>query len=68
MKGQNQQSTRNRPMKTYTKPISLTDEELNMLIEAVRSTFHQDIKKGITQLRLERKLKSWQEHPDLEFV
>lgn len=55
-------------MKTYTKPISLTDEELNMLIEAVRSTFHQDIKKGITQLRLERKLKSWQEHPDLEFV
>ena len=48
--------------------MSLTDEELNMLIEAIRSTFHQDIKKGITQLRLERKLKSWQEHPDLEFV
>ena len=54
--------------KSNDKPMSLTDEELNMLIEAIRSTFHQDIKKGITQLRLERKLKSWQEHPDLEFV
>jgi hypothetical protein len=68
MKGQNQLTTRKRPMKTHTKQMSLTDEELNMLIDAVRSTFHQDIKKGIIQLRLERKLKSWQEHPDLEFV
>ena len=55
-------------MKTHTKPISLTDEELDMLIQAVGSIVHRDIRNGLTQVRLQRKLKSWLEHPDLEFV
>ena len=120
MKGQNQLTTRKRPMKTYKfnisidveddantsaheikelmndllswkhphddrkffndlkivakrnkandKPMSLTDEELNMLSQAVGSIVHKDIKSGQTQIRLERKLRAWQEHPHLEFV
>ena len=49
--------------------MKLTDVELEMLIEALSAvTFMYRTKPSPSQIRLERKLNWWRDHPDLEFV
>jgi len=49
--------------------MTLTDVELEMLIKAFKGvTFLDGLTQSPDQIRLERKLKWWRDHPDLEFV
>ena len=51
--------------------MTLTDVELAMLVEALKSVSFVDglsIKPNPDQIRLQRKLLRWAEHPDLEFT
>ena len=48
--------------------MTLTDVELEMLVEAMKSVIFVDgLKPSIDQVRLQRKLLRWADHPDLEF-
>jgi len=49
--------------------MSLTDVELEMLIVSLASVTVMDGQsKSPDQIRLERKLNRWRDHPDLEFA
>ena len=49
--------------------MRLTDVELEMLISALACvTVMNGDKKSPAQIKLERKLKRWRDHPDLEFA
>ena len=49
--------------------MKLTDVELAMLVEALKSvSFVDGLKPSIDQIRLQRNLLRWAEHPDLEFT
>ena len=49
--------------------MSLTDVELEVLIAALASVTMMDGQsKSPNQIRLERKLNWWRDHPDLEFA
>ena len=49
--------------------MSLTDVELEMLIVSLASVIVMDGQsKSPDQIRLERKLNRWRDHPDLEFA
>ena len=49
--------------------MSLTDVELEMLIVFLASVTVMDGQsKSSNQIRLERKLNRWRDHPDLEFA
>ena len=49
--------------------IKLNDVELEMLIAALASVTVMDGQsKSPNQIRLERKLNRWRDHPDLEFA
>tara|TARA_R110002073_G_scaffold273318_1_gene436774 strand:+ start:315 stop:464 length:150 start_codon:yes stop_codon:yes gene_type:complete len=49
--------------------MTLTDVELAILVEAMKSVIFVDgLKPSIDQIRLQRKLTRWAEHKDLEFV
>ena len=49
--------------------MSLTDVELEILISALASVTVMDGQsKSPDQIRLERKLNRWRDHPDLEFA
>jgi len=45
--------------------MTLTDSELHMLIQALK---HISFSDQPDQVRLQRKLNRWLEHPDLEFT
>ena len=51
--------------------MTLTDVELAMLVEALKSISFVDglsVKPTPDQVRLQRKLLRWADHPDLEFT
>ena len=53
--------------------MTLTDVELAMLVEALKSVSFVDVdglsvKPNPDQVRLQRKLLRWADHPDLEFT
>ena len=51
--------------------MTLTDVELAILVEAMKSVIFVDglsVKPNPDQIRLQRKLLRWAEHPDLEFT
>ena len=51
--------------------MTLTDVELAMLVEALKSVSFVDglsVKPNPEQVRLQRKLLRWADHPDLEFT
>jgi hypothetical protein len=49
--------------------MELTDNELEMLIHSLKQiTFNRGVDKDPEQVRLERKLERWREHPDLIFT
>jgi len=49
--------------------MKLNDVELEMLAQALDAiTFMDGQSKSPDQIRLERKLKWWRDHPDLEFA
>ena len=58
-------------LKEIREPFFLTDNELEMLIQSLEQiTFNRGIHsvKDPEQVRLERKLERWREHPDLIFT
>jgi|TARA_B110000977_G_scaffold28483_1_gene36682 hypothetical protein len=49
--------------------MKLNDVELAMLVDALKSvSFVDGLKPSIDQIRLQRKLIRWADHPDLEFT
>jgi len=51
--------------------VTLTDVELEMLVQALKSVSFVDglsVKPNPDQVRLQRKLLRWAEHSDLEFT
>ena len=49
--------------------MKLNDVELAMLVDALKSvSFVDGLKPSIAQIRLQRKLIRWADHPDLEFT